>query len=419
MTPSFIRRRINKRREGTANSSGTMLLNDGRPVALDDVLGDKVLRQRFRAFMEQQHCEELLDFWVVASEFETSDLTLPRIAMAHEIFNKFVKPGAEQEISISSKAKTSIEARMQEMMSPGRSGNVKDVFAEARKQVHEVMERDAFRRFQLSAQVDTQPSSEPRVHTPVPGAKSDLHESLLSSNDHSGPFSVQPPLPPGESISRGNAVDLAGALEAKEREHEAAMHVLKEFHKLDLAGALEVKEIEHEAAMHTLREAHKLVLAAVTFEAFSMAVDKVKHTETLTPHNVKPQVTKEQAASPPSSGAPTWTASMWMISSTAVVIRLCERLLVKVPTGASEANKIRQLTKDQIQAVLEDPETVQELVRALMAGIEELNMQDEVDASKLNDKFVADGSGFAFVYGDMVDYHGGLEGASHKPVLLV
>ena len=109
---------------------------------------------------------------------------------------------------------------------------------------------------------------------------------------------------------------------------------------------------------------------------------------------------------------------MWMISSTAVVIRLCERLLVEVPTGESEADKIRQLTEDQIQAVLEDPKTVQELVRALMAGIEELNMQDEVDASKLNDKFVTDGSGFTFVYGDMVDYHGGLEGASDKNLLV-
>jgi hypothetical protein len=133
-------------------------------------------------------------------------------------------------------------------------------------------------------------------------------------------------------------------------------------------------------------------------------------------HNGKPQVTKEQAAS---GAAPTWAASMWMISSTAVAIRLCERLLIKVPTGTSEADKIRQLTKDQIQAVLEDPETVQELVRALMVGIKELNTQDEMDASKLNDKFVADGSGFAFVYGDMVDYHGGLEGASHKNLLLV
>jgi hypothetical protein len=248
---------------------------------------------------------------------------------------------------------------------------------------------------------------------------SDMHEDLLSGDDHSGPFSVQLPLPPGESISRGNAVDLAGALEAKEREHEAAMHVLKESCKLDLAGALEVKEIEHEAAMHTLKEAHKLALAAVTFKASSMAVDKGKQTQILTtPHNVKPQMTKEQAASPPSSGAPTWTASMWMISSTAVVIRLCERLLVKVPTGTSEADKIRQLTKDQIQAVLEDPETVQELVRALMAGVEELNMQDEVDASKLNDKFVADGSGFAYVYGDMVDYHGGLEGARDHYLLV-
>jgi hypothetical protein len=210
------------------------------------------------------------------------------------------------------------------------------------------------------------------------------------------------------------------------------MHVLKESHKLDLAGALEAKEIEHEAAMHALREAHKLALAAVKLEAFSMAVDKIKQTETSTRpteetkqeeecevDNVKPQVTNEQAPSPPSSGAaPTWTASMWMIASTAVVIRLCERLLVKIPTGKSEADKIRQLTKDQIQAVLEDPETVQELVRALMAGIEELNMQDEVDANKLNDKFVADGSGFTFVYGDMVDYHGGLEGASHKHLMV-
>ena len=238
-----------------------------------------------------------------------------------------------------------------------------------------------------------------------------------------------------ESISRGNAVDLAGALEAKEREHEAAMHVLKESHKLDLAGALEAKEIELEAAVHALREAHKLALAAVKIEALPMAVDKVKQTEISTKptdetkveeeaeevaQNVKPQVTKEQPPSPPPSfgAAPSWTASMWLISSTNVVVRLCERLLVKVPTGTSEANKIRQLTKDQIQAVLEDPETVQELVRALMAGIKELNMQDEVDASKLNDKFVADGSGFAFVYGDMVDYHGGLEGASDKHLMV-
>jgi hypothetical protein len=201
-----------------------------------------------------------------------------------------------------------------------------------------------------------------------------------------------------------------------------------------LKQELEEVSKKNKAAMHTLREGHKLALAAVTVEAFSMAVNKVKQTTLMKPteetkqeeecevvHNVKPQVTKEQAPSPPSScgAAPTWTASMWMISSTAVAIRLCERLLVKVPTGTSEANKIRQLTKDQIQAVLEDPETVQELVRALMAGIKELNMQDEVDASKLNDKFVADGSGFAYVYGDMVDYHGGLEGASHKHLLLV
>jgi hypothetical protein len=228
-------------------------------------------------------------------------------------------------------------------------------------------------------------------------------------------------------------LDLAGALEAKEREHEEAIRVLKEAHKRDLAGALEAKEGEHEVAIRSLRETetHKIALAAVTCE-----VNRVKQTETSTKpieetkqederkgevtHHVKPYVTKEQAPFPPSScgAAPTWTASMWMISSTAVVIRLCERLLVKVPTGTSEAGKIRQLTNDQIQAVLEDPETVQELVRALMAGIKELNMQDEVDASKLNDKFVADGSGFAFVYGDMVDYHGGLEGASDKHLMV-
>jgi hypothetical protein len=198
--------------------------------------------------------------------------------------------------------------------------------------------------------------------------------------------------------------------------------------KAELKDAVATLQKNKEVDAHLLNE--KFAADKDTFTAFSMAVNKVKQTEPSTKpteetkqeeecevaHNVKPPVTKEQMPSPPSScgAAPTWAGSMWMISSTAVVIRLCERLLVEVPTGESEADKIRQLTEDQIQAVLEDPKTVQELVRALMAGIEELNMQDEVDASKLNDKFVADGSGFAYVYGDMVDYHGGLEGARDK-----
>jgi hypothetical protein len=90
-------------------------------------------------------------------------------------------------------------------------------------------------------------------------------------------------------------------------------------------------------------------------------------------------------------------------------------LLDSVENGSSEADKIRQLTEDQIRAVLEDPETVQELSREIIVGIEELKQQDEVDANKMNAKFVAEGNGFTYVYGGMDVYHGGLEGYIGNP----
>ena len=96
---------------------------------------------------------------------------------------------------------------------------------------------------------------------------------------------------------------------------------------------------------------------------------------------------------------------------------IAESLLREVPSTAAavttEADQIKALNRVSIQAAIKA--ALPAIVDFVLKGVEALNSLGEVDAGKLNDKFKADGTGFEYSYGDMEDYHGGLEGRIGLP----
>lgn len=130
----------------------------------------------------------------------------------------------------------------------------------------------------------------------------------------------------------------------------------------------------------------------------------------------KHQNTHKSGADSGSTKEPCWTAVSWLSSlplQRVIAESLLREVLSTVAADTSEADQIKALDRVSIQAAIKA--AVPAIVDFVLKGVEALNSLGEVDAGKLNDKFKADGTGFEYSYGDMKDYHGGLEGRIGLP----
>jgi hypothetical protein len=92
---------------------------------------------------------------------------------------------------------------------------------------------------------------------------------------------------------------------------------------------------------------------------------------------------------------------------------LSNHLLHNTESGDEDAEKIKCLTEQEIAQAVTN--AAPSLIEILTKSVHKLRRQHEVDAVKLNAKFIEDGSGFTYKFADLDVYHAGLEGWIGKP----
>lgn len=110
--------------------------------SLDLLLKDPSGVKLFRAYLKKEFAEDNLKFWEEVSKFnklKPTDKSLKK--KAEEIFNMFIKDGAEQEINLPGAIRRTIIIDF-------NNNNVRvNTFDVAQKSVFHLMENDSFRRF--------------------------------------------------------------------------------------------------------------------------------------------------------------------------------------------------------------------------------------------------------------------------------
>lgn len=112
-------------------------------VKFEQILQHVIGIEYFRKHCMAEYCGENLEFWIAAGKYEEVTAGgLQQEALA--IYNKFVKPNSPDEINVAFNTRTRVSDNVK---SQNFSSNL---YADARKEIFLVMQRDIFPRFQLS-----------------------------------------------------------------------------------------------------------------------------------------------------------------------------------------------------------------------------------------------------------------------------
>lgn len=103
--------------------------------SLEEVLSSKELLPYFRHFLESEHSEENLDFWQSIQDFK-DEASMDR---ANEIFDTYLKSGAEKEVNINFEIKNTVERNL-----PFPTYRV---FEKAEDSIFQLMKTDSYQRF--------------------------------------------------------------------------------------------------------------------------------------------------------------------------------------------------------------------------------------------------------------------------------
>jgi len=103
--------------------------------SLEDVLSSKDLLPLFRNFLQSEHSDENLDFWESIQDFKD----LASMDKCNEIYDMFLKEGAEKEINVSLEIKKVVEKNL-----PFPTYRV---FEAAEESIFQLMKTDSFQRF--------------------------------------------------------------------------------------------------------------------------------------------------------------------------------------------------------------------------------------------------------------------------------
>ena len=87
----------------------------------EDWLANKYCLKFFMQFLQKEHCEEILLFYIYSIKFFNLSSQKKRDHIAPQIFNRFIATEAPQAINISGKTRTRIEKELKE--SAQRDGN--------------------------------------------------------------------------------------------------------------------------------------------------------------------------------------------------------------------------------------------------------------------------------------------------------
>ena len=108
----------------------------------DHLMNDVNGRKLFQIFLQQEHSEENLLFWVQVDELKVLTEPSAFTAKVNEIYFSFLKPMAEKEVNVAGGARRKIEEDI------CRGTEVpRDVFDAAQMQLYNLMHRQSYPRF--------------------------------------------------------------------------------------------------------------------------------------------------------------------------------------------------------------------------------------------------------------------------------
>lgn len=112
-----------------------------------ELLNDPLRAQHFRAFLESEHSDENLTFYVAVEAYHSLDEPRERRAKAREIWDNLVSPDAPHQVNLPGGVVAQLRARLAEAPP--------DLFAEAQELVLQVLRTDKFHSFVASMFFDT------------------------------------------------------------------------------------------------------------------------------------------------------------------------------------------------------------------------------------------------------------------------
>jgi hypothetical protein len=148
--------------------------------SLAHALGDQALRNQFRDYLCRHFCEESLDFWLAAHDYERS----PSVAAARSIYDQYVAPGAPSEINVSHRTNQKI---CKSIEFPGQAAP-ELIFAAAKREIFALLSTDSFARFKAEqakapvAPTSTLISLKQRFRRSVTGSKDKRVRDMLAGS---------------------------------------------------------------------------------------------------------------------------------------------------------------------------------------------------------------------------------------------
>merc|ERR1711871_189586 len=138
--------------------------------SLTDVIADAAYIEVFMRFLTEDLSEENLCFWLQVNEYKQ----MPQRSVADDIYNTYIKNGAEMQVNISHKQRSRIEAEL--------SNHKVDLFDEAQREIRLLIERDSLEKFKASIHHRIIKTLVDKQNSPIRASDFKVH-AILSSNN--------------------------------------------------------------------------------------------------------------------------------------------------------------------------------------------------------------------------------------------
>uniref|UniRef100_UPI00398F8212 regulator of G-protein signaling 5-like n=1 Tax=Pristiophorus japonicus TaxID=55135 RepID=UPI00398F8212 len=107
--------------------------------SLEKLLMNNYGQAAFKAFLQSEHSEENIEFWMACEDYKTTKSPLQLASKAKKIYEDFMEKEAPKEVNVDHYTK---EVTMKNLVEPSAS-----TFELAQKRVLVLMEKDSFSRF--------------------------------------------------------------------------------------------------------------------------------------------------------------------------------------------------------------------------------------------------------------------------------
>jgi len=140
----------NKRRPSTIESENRLYLRESLNsdkvrkwmIDFESLINDEVGKLLFERFLQQEHSEENLKFWLEVERMKSTQDSTKRYILIQRIYREFIEPRASNEINVESWVRKAVQSKLKDPDA--------DIFEPAQSQVYLLMYRQSWPRFLAS-----------------------------------------------------------------------------------------------------------------------------------------------------------------------------------------------------------------------------------------------------------------------------